>query len=204
MAVFAQLSQSMDGFVAGPDDGVDNPIGTGGEQVHEWVFPLRSWREPHGLDGGTGGPSDDLMAALVARPGAAVMGRRMYDHGEAPWGADPPFHHPVFVVTHRERPPRECEGGTSFHFVTDGVAAAIARATEAAGGRDVQITGGADVLQQALVEGLVDELIVHVTPVLLGGGVRLLDRPELAGVTLEQQSVVAGDGVVHIHHRVAR
>ncbi len=200
--VFAQLSISLDGFVAGPDDGVDNPIGTGGEQVHEWAFGLRSWRAPHGMEGGSEGASDDVMAALVARPGAAVMGRRMYDHGEEPWGPEPPFHHPVFVVTHRERPPRECEGGTTFHFVTEGVAAAVARAREAAGGRDVQITGGGDVVQQALVEGLLDELIVHVTPVLLGGGVRLLDRAALAGVTLTQERVVVGEGVVHIHHRV--
>jgi dihydrofolate reductase len=202
--VHAQISVSLDGYVAGPDDGPHNPIGDGGERLHEWVVGLASWRAAHGRAGGRTGTADDIVAHAVARSGATVMGRRMFDNAEEPWGAEPPFRHPVFVVTHRPRPPLAREGGTTFTFVTDGIERALELAREAAGDRDVAIAGGADVIQQCLVAGLLDELEVHLTQVMLGGGVRLLDRPELAGLSLGLTRVVESPGVVHMRFDARR
>ena len=202
--VHAQISVSLDGFVAGPDDGPHNPIGDGGERLHEWVFGLAAWRRAHGQSGGRTGADDDIVAHAVVRSGATVMGRRMFDNGEEPWGAEPPFRHPVFVVTHRPRPPLVREGGTTFTFVTDGVERAVDLAREAAGDTDVAIAGGADVIQQCLLAGQLDELEVHLVPVLLGGGVRLLDRRELAGLTLERTRLVDSPDVVHMRFDVRR
>src|SRR6266516_3085840 len=140
--VTAEISVSLDGFIAGPDDGVDNPLGDGGERLHEWVFPLKSWREPHGQEGGETGPDDEVFAESIANTGAVVMGRRMFDHGERPWGDEPPFHCPVFVLTHRAKDPLVKKGGTTFSFVSDGIESALAQARDAAGDKDVAVAGG--------------------------------------------------------------
>ena len=198
--VFAQMAVSLDGYVAGPGDGPANPLGDGGEQVHEWMVGLASWRERHGETGGHRDASDELVAETVARAGATVMGRRMFDNGEEPWGPEPPFGHPVFVVTHRARDPLPREGGTTFTFVIDGIERALGLARAAAGDADVEVAGGADVVQQCLVAGLLDELEIHVVPVFLGGGVRLRGRPELAGVRLELTRVVDSPGVTHLRY----
>ena len=202
--VYATISISLDGHVAGPDDGPGNPLGDGGEQVHEWVVGLRYWRKGHGLAGGTTGPDDEILAASQGRYGAVVMGRRMFDHGEEPWGAEPPFHAPVYVVTHRERELVPRAGGTTFRFVTEGVERAVALAREAAGGKDVQFAGGAAVIQQCLLAGLLDELQVHVAPVFLGGGVRLFDRAELAGMRLEPAAASGSPTVSHLTYLALR
>jgi dihydrofolate reductase len=199
--VFAQMAISLDGYVAGPGDGPGNPLGDGGEQLHEWMFDLASWLERHGGSGGRTGPEDEIVAEGVARTGATVMGRRMYDNGEEPWGPDPPFRMPVFVVTHRPRDP-VARGATTFTFVTDGVERALEHARAAAGDRDVRVAGGGDVVQQCLAAGLLDELEVHLAPVLLGGGVRLLDRPDLAGRRLELIRVIDSPGAVHVRYAV--
>ena len=200
---FADISMSLDGFVTGPNDSPELGLGEGGESLHEWILDLKSWREPHGLDGGREGPDDDVMKERFERAGAFVMGRRMFDHAEEPWGDEPPFHGPVFVVTHRARDPLPKEGGTTFTFVTEGYEKAMELAREAAGEKDVSIAGGASVIQQGMRTGLLDELQIHVTPILLGGGVRLLDG-DLAGVELSKTRVIDSPAVTHLKFEVRR
>jgi dihydrofolate reductase len=204
--VRVELSMSLDGFVAGPNATLEQPLGAGGEQLHDWVVRLASWRAPHGLEGGETGPDDDLFAASLASTRAVVMGRKMFSGGSGPWahdpkadgwwGDDPPFRAPVFVVTHHERETVEKAGGTSFTFVTDGLEAALDRAREAAGDGDVLIAGGADVAQQALASGRVDRVQLHVVPLLLGGGTRLFADGE--PLALEQAEVVSSPHVTHL------
>ena len=206
-----QISISLDGYVAGPDPSIENPLGEGGEQLHEWAFELEAWRKPHGQEGGAVNASTDVVAAALENVGATVMGRNMFG-GEGSWGAepwdgwwgdDPPFHHAVFVVTHHAREPLPKDGGTTFTFVTDGIESALEQAREAAGGKDVSLAGGADIARQYLRAGLLDELQLHVVPVLLGGGTRLLDG--LGGVRrLERTGVVGAPGVTHLTYRVVR
>ena len=203
------ISVSLDGYVAGPDQSVDDPLGRGGEALHEWIVATRSWRERHGLEGGESTVDDEQAAGLSENIGATIMGRNMFGPIRGPWldeewrgwwGDDPPFHTPVFVLTHHERTPLELEGGTTFHFVTDGTESALQRALAAAGGRDVAIGGGASTAQQYLRAGLVDELTVHVTPVLLGRGERLLDDLGGGPAALEPVEVVASPAVAHFRY----
>jgi dihydrofolate reductase len=204
--VKVELSMSLDGFVAGRNPSLEEPLGAGGERLHEWVVRLASWRAPHGLEGGETGPDDDIFAESLASTRAVVMGRKMFSGGSGPWaddpnadgwwGDDPPFHAPVFVVTHHPRDKVEKSGGTSFAFVTDGVEAALDRARDAAGGGDVLIAGGADVAQQALAAGRVDRLQLHVVPLLLGGGTRMFADGEPQA--LEQTQVVPSTQVTHL------
>jgi dihydrofolate reductase len=206
------ISTSLDGYVAGPDPDLEQPLGAGGEQLHEWGVKLAAWREKHGYAGGEVNADGEIMAEAYEGIGAYVMGRGMFGGGEGPWGdeawtgwwgEEPPFHAPVFVVTHHGREPLPREGGTTFHFVTEGVEAAVARAQEAAGEADVLIAGGADVIQQALRAGLVDEFQLHVAPVLLGGGTPLFAGlgPE---VQVEPVRVVGSPSVTHLSYRVVR
>lgn len=208
--LFADISISLDGFVAGPDPSLDEPLGKGGEQLHEWAVRTAAWREPHGLEGGEGGTDSEIVARTVARAGATIMGRRMFSGGSGPWeddpnpdawwGDDPPFRHPVFVLTHHEREPVVKEGGTTFTFVTDGIRSALSQARDAAGDLDVAVAGGADAIQQYIRARLLDELNVHVAPVLLGEGRRLLDG--LAPMPLDDAGVTSSpSGVVHLSYR---
>ena len=205
-----QISMSLDGFVAGPNQSEENPLGEGGEQLHDWVVVLEAWRKPHGLEGGDVNASTEVVERSLENIGATVMGRNMFG-GEGPWGEDPwdgwwgdepPFHTPVFIVTHHARDPVEKKGGTTFTFVTDGIESALEQAREAAAGKDVALAGGASVAQQYLRAGLVDELQLHVVPVLLGAGARLFDDLEGAKVELECTSVVEAPGVTHLSYRV--
>ena len=200
------ISMSLDGFVAGPNPSEENPLGEGGMQLHEWVVGLAAWRKPHGLEGGEVNASTSVMEASLANVGATLMGRNMFG-GEGPWGADPwqgwwgddpPFHMPVFIVTHHDREPVRKDGGTTFTFVTDGIESALEQAREAAGGKDVALAGGANIAQQYLRAGLVDELTLHVVPVLLGSGARLLDNLGGAEIELEIIRVVEAPGVTHL------
>jgi dihydrofolate reductase len=207
-----RLSVSLDGYVAGPDQSEENPLGVGGEELHEWVVALEVWRRLHGLEGGEVNASTPVVEELQANVGATVMGRNMFGGGPGPWredppwngwwGDNPPFHTPVFVLTHHPRRPLEMEGGTTFFFVTDGVESALEQARGAAAGRDVVIGGGANVVQQYLAAGLVDEFELHIVPILLGGGERLLDN--VGNLKLEQLRVVEAPGVAHIKYRVVR
>jgi dihydrofolate reductase len=199
--VYAQLSMSLDGFVAGPNDGPRNGLGDGGERLHEWVTATASWQRAHGGEGGEENDESRLVETFE-RAGAIVMGRRMFDHGEEPWGPEPPFHKPVFVVTHREREPL-VKGETTYTFVTDGIERALELAREAAGGEDVQLAGGGQIVSQYLAAGLLDEIHVHVAPVILGGGPRLFDAPGLEKVELEPVEVLASPRSTHIRYRRA-
>lgn len=202
--VVAEISVSLDGFVAGPNDGGDNGLGDGGERLHEWVLRLASWRRAHGREGGETGPEDDLFAESIANVGAAVMGRRMFDHGERPWGEEPPFHYPVFVLTHRPREPLVKQGGTTFTFVTDGVESALDQARNAAGEKDVAVAGGGEAIRQFLAAGLLDELQLHLVPIFLGGGVRLFDSLGPETGELECVHAIASPRVTHLKYRFAK
>ncbi len=201
------ISISLDGFIAGPNASEQDPLGEGGLRLHEWAFELAAWREPHGKDGGVLNASTPLIEDVLANVGATIMGRGMFGGGPGPWGEwdgwwddEPPFHHPVFVLTHHPREPLVKENGTTFHFVTDGIESALAQALDAAGGADVSIGGGAEVAQQYLAAGLVDELCLSVVPVLLGGGTRLLENVA-SDVALEQLGAVQAPGVTHLLYR---
>ena len=207
------ITMSLDGYVAGPEQSVENPLGIGGMRLHEWAFALAAWREQHGLEGGEVNPSTAFVEESLANVGAVLMGRNMFGGGRGPWGDDPwrgwwgddpPFHVPVFVLTHHERDPLPLEGGTTFTFVTDGIESALEQARGAAGVEDVVIGGGADVIRQYLAAGLVDELSISLTPVLLGGGERLLDGLGDAAIELEQVDAIAAPGVTHLRYRVVR
>ena len=202
-----RISVSLDGYVAGPNQSVDNPLGEGGESLHEWVFPLAAWRAPHGLPGGKIDESTPVVEELLSNIGATIMGRNMFGGHPGPWRADepwngwwgtnPPFHHPVFVLTHHRRAPLELEGGTSFTFVTEGIERAYELACDAAGGRDVALAGGANVAQQYLNAGLVDEMQLQLVPILLGGGERLLAGvKDLQGLALVR--TVTAPNVTHL------
>jgi dihydrofolate reductase len=207
--VFCDLSMSLDGYVAGLNQTLEEPLGRGGEQLHEWAFRLKSFREPHGMEGGESGPDDEVVREWLAGSGAVIMGRRMFSGGDGPWesdpnadgwwGDDPPFHAPVFVLTHHARETVVKAGGTSYTFVTDGLEAALEQARAAAGDKNVQLGGGGSVVQQCLQAGLLDELNVHLVPVLLGdGGIRLLDG--LAPTELELTRVVESPHVTHLRY----
>ena len=213
MGAFLDISMSLDGYVAGPNPTLEEPLGRGGEQLHEWVVKLAAWRGPHGLEGGETGPEGDLYAASWGRIGSVIMGRKMFSGGSGPWESDPnadawwgdnpPFHVPVFVLTHHEREPVEKEGGTTFTFVTNGFESALEQARAAAGEKDVSISGGADVAQQALRAGAVDEVTLHIAPVLLGGGTSLFGDLGM-DLTLELTNVLEGPEATHLQYVVRR
>jgi dihydrofolate reductase len=203
-----RISVSLDGFVAGPNQSVDTPLGVGGERLHDWVVPLEVWRKMHGMQGGAVNESTSVLEEEGRNIGATIMGRNMF--GGHPgqwdpqrpwngwWGDEPPFHHPVFVLTHHAREPLECKGGTRFTFVTNGIEAALESARRAAGGKDIALSGGARAAQQYLAAGLVDEMDLHVAPILLGAGERLFDRvgDDLHGLKLVR--TIGAPDVVHM------
>jgi dihydrofolate reductase len=209
-SVTCHISISLDGFAAGPNQSFENPLGEGGLRLHQWVFNDAAWRRQHGLEGGEDGPDSDVIEEVVADVGAYIMGRKMFGGGDGPWdpdwmgwwGEDPPFHTPVFVLTHHPREPLTMEGGTTFTFVTDGIEAALDQARAAAGERDVMIAGGAHAVQQYLAAGLLDELYLHIVPIVLGAGERLLD--DVGDPKLEPVKVVASTAVTHLKYRVVR
>ena len=202
-----RISISLDGYTAGPDQSVDNPLGIGGERLHDWAVALAAWRAPHALEGGTVDASTPVFDELLANIGATIMGRNMFGGQPGPWdpgkpwngwwGENPPFHHPVFVVTHHPRPPLAMKGGTTFTFVTGGISAALDLAQRAAGSKDVALAGGADIARQYLTAGLIDEMQLHLVPVLLGAGERLFEGvKDLRG--LQPVRTVAASNVTHL------
>jgi dihydrofolate reductase len=210
MQTILNITMSVDGFVAGPNQTLEQPLGEGGEQLHEWIVGLESWRAQHGLEGGETNADDEIVRRTHERTGAFLMGRRMFSGGEGPWeddsnangwwGDEPPFGAPVLVLTHHRREPLTL-GATTFTFVTDGIEAAVQQARDAAGGRDVQVSGGANVAQQALNAGLLDELQIHVAPLLLGSGVRLFERAERRPIELTR--VVESSRATHLSYKVS-
>jgi dihydrofolate reductase len=204
------IAVSADGYVAGPNQSKENPLGEGGESLHDWAFPLKAFREHHGREGGEENASTPVLEEALANVGAEIMGRGKFGGGPGPWGddpwpgwwgEDPPFHMPVFVLTHHGREPLMLSD-TTFTFVTDGIEPALEQAREAAAGKDVTVGGGADVINQYLAAGLVDELELHIVPLVLGGGARLFEGVD-PDLTLEQVRAVAAPGVTHLKYRLA-
>jgi dihydrofolate reductase len=206
--VICQISISLDGFVAGPNQSTDNPIGEGGMRLHQWAFATDTWNAEHGSQEGERTPDSEVIEEVNQGIGAYIMGRNMFGPGRGAWdpewrgwwGEDPPYHTPVYVLTHHAREPIEMDGGTTFHFVTDGIESALEQARAAAGDKDVSIAGGASAVRQYLAAGLLDELYLHIVPVVLGEGERLLDG--VGDPRLEPVKVVASPAVTHVKYRV--
>ena len=201
------IAMSVDGFVAGPGQDVEHPLGRGGNRLHEWVFPLAAWRKTQGLAGGEVNESSAVIEASMENIGATVMGRNMFGGGTGPWGSDPwkgwwgddpPYHHPVFVLTHYPREPLVCAGGTTFTFVTDGIESALEQAKSAAAGKDVSLAGGAHAARRYLKEDLVDEMDLNLVPVFLGDGERLFHDLGVGNPKLRHVSTVLAPGVIHL------
>ena len=208
--VKSQISVSLDGYVAGPDQTPENPLGIGGERLHEWAFATRAWHRHQGRDEGEENADSAVIEDDIADIGAYIMGRKMFDGGEGPldeswhgwWGENPPYHVPVYVLTHHARDPLPMDGGTTFHFVREGIESALAQAREAAGDGHVMVAGGASAVNQYLAAGLLDELHLHIAPIVLGGGSRLL--ADVGDPVLEPVEVVASPAVTHVRYRVGR
>jgi dihydrofolate reductase len=205
------ITMSLDGYVAGPDQSEENPLGLGGMELHQWVFPLKEFREMHGDAGGEVNASSAVVRERWANIGSTIMGRNMFGPVRGPWpdeswrgwwGEDPPYHHPVFVLTNHPREPLEMEGGTTFYFASDGIESALTKAREAAGGQDVWLAGGASVTNQYLAAGLVNEVDISIAPLVLGAGARLFDGLEHGAVRLKQIRAVDAPGVTHIKYEV--
>jgi len=208
--VTCQISVSLDGYAAGPNQSLENPIGEGGMRLHEWVFATAGWRSMEGLDGGEETPDSEALTEVMSGNGAYIMGRKMFGGGPGPWdeswtgwwGDDPPYHVPVFVLTAHPREPLTMQGGTTFTFVTDGIDSALAQARAAAGEANVSIAGGASTVRQFLRAGHLDELYLHLVPVVLGAGERLLD--DVGDPQFELLNVVNSPTVTHLRYRVVR
>ena len=205
------ITMSLDGYIAGPNQSMKDPLGVGGEALHDWAIKLAAFKDVHGQTGGVVNANSAIMQEMFQNVGAVIMGRNMFGGGPGPWkpdwkgwwGENPPYHVPVFVLTHHARDPLPMEGDTTFHFVTDGIQSALNQAKRAAGDKEVLLMGGANAIQQFLAAGLVDELNLSIVPLFLGGGERLLDNLGDPAPRLEQTRVVEGPGVVHVRYRVA-
>lgn len=202
---------SLDGFVAGPNQSRKHPVGEGGELLHGWLRELKVWRKSLGLPGGVSNASTAVIEARDRNVGAYLMGRNMFGGGPGPWtsppwngwrGKNPPFKHPVYVLSHYQRAPLVLNGGTTFHFVTDGARPALELARKAAKGKDVVISGGAETAKAFLAAGLIDEVVLHLVPVVLGAGIRLFDGPGLSEIRFEQVKAVEAPGVTHLEYRL--
>ncbi len=205
----SHLSISVDGFVAGPNQSLENPIGDGGLLLHQWMFETAAWARRQGIEPVPASTADsEIVEHMHDNVGAFVMGRHMFDPGRGGWdiawrgwwGEDPPYHAPVYVLTHHPREPLPMQGGTTFHFVTDGIESALAQARAAAGDRDVMVAGGAEAVRQYLAAGEIEELNLHIAPVVLGSGERLFEG--LGGMRLAIDRVVASSAVTHVTYRL--
>jgi dihydrofolate reductase len=201
------FSLSLDGFGAGPNQSLENPLGTGGLALHEWAIATRTFQQLFGNDGGTTGIDDDYIARGFSNIGAWVLGRNMFGPIRGPWpdtswkgwwGDTPPYHTPVYILTHHAREPVTMEGGTTFHFVTEGIHSALQRATEAANGQDVRLGGGVATIQQYLRAGLVDELHLAIAPVLLGSGERFFSDIDMLSQGYECVEHVGTANATHV------
>jgi dihydrofolate reductase len=200
---------SLDGYIAGPNPSLEHPLGERGEMLHQWAIATRSFREMHQMEGGEPGPDSDVITEAFQNVGAYILGRNMFGGGPGPWdeswrgwwGDDPPYHTPTFILTHHAREPLEMLGGTTFYFVTDGIHAALDRAKQAAGDKDVGIAGGADVVQQYVKAGMIDKMEIHVVPLLLGSGTRLFDNMDGRQAYYECIRVISSPAVTHLKYR---
>jgi len=207
------ITMSLDGFVAGPDRSDDDPLGKGGMELHELLASLEAFRERHGEEGGEVNASTPIAEEIVGNVGATIMGRNMFGGGPGPWhgdswkgywGDNPPYHHPVFVLTRYPREPLDMAGGTTFYFVSHGIESALEQAREVAGDEDVSLGGGASVAKQYLAAGLLDEMLISIVPIILGGGARLFDNLGNRKPKLEQVEAIEAPGVTHIRYARAQ
>jgi dihydrofolate reductase len=198
---------SLDGYGAGPDQSLKDPLGIGGEELHQWMIPTRTFRKMFGKEGGTTGVDDEFAARGFANVGAWILGRNMFGPVRGPWpdeswkgwwGDNPPYHVPVFVLTRHARTPIEMQGGTTFHFTTDGIEAALKRAVAAAAGKDVRIGGGVATIRQYLLAGLIDEMHLAISPMLLGSGEHLLAGIDLLKLGYHCTEHVASEKALHV------
>lgn len=201
--VFSDITLSLDGFIAGPDDGLEYPLGKGGERIHQWVYDLAAWREPQGLSGGKTNRDSEIIDESDKNTGATIVGKRMYFTVQG-WGDEPPFRRPVFVITHEPQEKVVKPNGTTFTFVTDGIESALKQAKAAAGDQDVAVGGGANIVQQFIKAGLLDEIQVHILHFLMGDGTRLFDHLGTQKFELESTRVVEGEGVTHLKFRIVK
>jgi len=197
----------MDGYAAGSNQNLENPLGVGGMALMDWFFPTRTWQRMHGNEDGETGIDDEIAARGMNGIGAWILGRNMFGPVRGPWpdeswkgwwGDEPPYHTPVFVLTHHPRPPQRMKGGTTFHFVTEGIEPALGRALEAAGDKDVRIGGGVATIRQYLRAGLIDELHLAVRPVLLGSGESLMADLNLPALGYEAVRHITGERAMHV------
>jgi dihydrofolate reductase len=203
--VFASVAMSLDGFIAGPNRGPENPLGDRGVQLHEWAFRQKAWKQAHGLgSSGESGIDNQLIDEVLERTGANIMGKRMFEEGEPSWDEEAPFHTAVFVLTHERRVPWKRRGGTSFYFVNDGIESALRQAQDAAGGKDVRIAGGADAIRQYVDSGHMSELQIQLAPVLLGEGVRLFDGLDPNRVSLDLTETIGSQLITHLRYAVKK
>jgi dihydrofolate reductase len=208
--IVCDISMSLDGYIAGPNPTLEEPLGHGGEELHKWVYNLKSWREPHGMTGGETGQDNDIMKESTENIGAVIMGRRMFSGGEGPWesdpnpdawwGSTPPFHVPVFILTNHKREKVEKKGGTSFNFITDGIESALSQAKGAAEDKNISIAGGANTIQQFIKARYLNEIQIHIAPILLGGGTPLLAN--LSHINLKKMRVIDSPYVTHIKFQI--
>lgn len=199
--VFFDCAISLDGFLAGDDRGPENPLGTGGPDLHTWMIPLKGFRQMHGTEGGEEGPENDILEKTIARTGAYIMGKRMFEEGEAHWPEDL-FKADVYVLTHEKREPWVQQGSTTYYFADDGIESALERAKKSAGEKDVRLQGGADMIQQFLNAGLVDDFIVHLSPVILGSGIRLFDNLDKNKFQLDVSEAIDSKLATHLRYIV--
>lgn len=203
--VFFANGISLDGFMAGNNRGPKNPLGDGGLTIHQWAFKQKAFLEALQLPGGeTGTPDNELVEEIIGRTGANIMGMRMFEEGEANWPENAPFHGPVFVLTHKKREPWERSGGTTFFFVTDGIESALQQAKQAAGTKDVRVSGGASTIQQFLNAGLIDEFILHQSPVLLGSGLQLFENLDKERINANPVGAISSPLVTHIRYQIEK
>ena len=201
--IFVSVGVSLDGFIAGPNGGPKNPLGDNGTQIHQWIYNQKAFREALYLgDGGETGTNNDIINGIFNRIGANIMGKRMFEEGEANWPEDAPFHCPVFVLTKEKREPWERKGCTTFYFINDGMQSALEKARKAAGNKDIRISGGANVIQQFLNAGLVEEFIIHTAPVILGNGTRLFANFDKPNLNFEIEEVISSLNVTHMRYKV--
>jgi dihydrofolate reductase len=203
--VFFDVGISLDGYIAGPNGGSKNPIGDGGLAIHEWMFKQKSFREKLGMEGGEVNNKDnEIISETFNRIGSNIMGKRMFEEGEANWPEDAPFHCPVYVLTHQKREPWERPGGTIFYFVSDDIHNILENAMKDAGSKDVRISGGASVIRQYLNAGLIDEFSIHMAPMILGSGVRLFENLDQGKYSVKILEVVNSKDVTHLKYKVNR
>ena len=202
--VISDMSMSVDGFITGPNDDINRPLGEGGERLHEWLYGLTSWRKLHDLPGGIVNRDAEVLNESFENAGAVLMGKRMFDVGVESWGENPPFHNPVFVVTHKEKDKLITAGGTTYTFVTDGLESAVNQARAASGEKDVMVAGGANIVQQLVTSQLLDELRIHLLPLLLGEGRRLFDQLGSEHIELEILRVIQSPEVTHLRFRIMK